>query len=38
MRFSYIMDGWAEELTDKEWKWLTPVLSSTKTKNRSPRS
>lgn len=25
MRFSYIMDGCAEELTDKEWKWLTLV-------------
>ena len=27
MRFSFIMDGCAEELTDKEWKWLTLVLS-----------
>ena len=27
IRFSYIMDGCAEELTDKEWKWLTLVLS-----------
>jgi hypothetical protein len=26
MRFSYIMGGCAEVLTDKEWKWLTLVL------------
>ena len=33
MRFSYIMDGCAEELTDQEWKWLTLVLSPTETQN-----
>jgi len=27
------MDGCAEELTDKEWKWLTLVLYPTETQN-----
>jgi hypothetical protein len=38
MRFSYIMGGCAEVLTDKEWKRLTLVLPPIETQNRSPRS